>query len=74
MDSKVCELINAADNYVFGDPNSRENSYESFFNSYCPGSNCSSDEEKIISGFIMLLNNLENLESDKIVEYASLWL
>ncbi|WBY59626.1 PIR protein [Plasmodium yoelii yoelii] len=45
-------------------------------NTYCNGSNCSNYEEKIISGFIILLNTLdgEHLESDKIVEYAILWL
>ncbi|ETB59981.1 hypothetical protein YYC_02820 [Plasmodium yoelii 17X] len=36
--------------------------------------NFSNDEQKIISGFIMLIHMLGNLESDKIVQYSSLWL
>ncbi|ETB59313.1 hypothetical protein YYC_02832 [Plasmodium yoelii 17X] len=75
MDSKVCESINSIDKYFDDDPNnSGENSYGDLLNTYCPNNNCSSDEDKIISGFIMLINTLEILESDKIVEYASLWL
>ncbi|WBY54647.1 PIR protein [Plasmodium yoelii yoelii] len=43
---------------------------------YCPNNNCSSDEEKIISGFIILLNTLdaETIDGDKLAEYAILWL
>ncbi|ETB57386.1 hypothetical protein YYC_04788 [Plasmodium yoelii 17X] len=70
-----CESINSIDKYFVDDPNnSRKDASGDLLKKYCPGSNCSSDEEKIISGFIMLLNKLENLESDKIVEYAILWL
>ncbi|CDS44768.1 PIR protein [Plasmodium yoelii] len=75
MNSNVCKLINDIDTYFFDDLNNpREDTSGIFLSTYCPGSNCSSDEEKIISGFIMLLNNLESLESDKILEYAILWL
>ncbi|CDS44713.1 YIR protein [Plasmodium yoelii] len=75
MSYKECGIINDIDKYFFDDLNNpREDISGSFLNSYCPGSNCNSDEEKIISGFITLLNNLESLESDKIFEYAILWL
>ncbi|CDS44938.1 PIR protein [Plasmodium yoelii] len=79
MSKGLCELINAADNYVVGDPNNaRENYYGSFFDSYCPDKNCDTDDKKVISTFITLLKYFEDdendLESDKIVEYAILWL
>ncbi|VTZ80347.1 PIR protein [Plasmodium yoelii] len=77
MSYKECGIINEIDNYFDDDPNKSGEYYSmNILNTYCPGSNCSSDKEKIISGFIMLLNMLndEYLESDKIVEYASLWL
>ncbi|ETB56059.1 hypothetical protein YYC_05905 [Plasmodium yoelii 17X] len=77
MDSKVCDAINSIDKYFVDDPNKpRENISGDSLNKYCPGNNCSNDEEKIISGFIMLLNKIdeEGLKSDKNFEYASLWL
>ncbi|VTZ77856.1 PIR protein [Plasmodium yoelii] len=75
MSYNECGIINDIDKYFFDDLNNpREDISGSFLSTYCPGSNCSSDEEKIISGFILLLNNLESLESDKIFEYAILWL
>ncbi|ETB56095.1 hypothetical protein YYC_05877 [Plasmodium yoelii 17X] len=79
MSKGLCDLINGADNYVVGDSNnSRENLYESFFNSYCPDKKCDTDDKKVISTFITLLKNFEddekNLECDKIVEYVILWL
>ncbi|ETB57368.1 hypothetical protein YYC_04794 [Plasmodium yoelii 17X] len=77
MASKVCDAINEIDNYFVDDPNnSRKDGSGDLLNVYCPNKNCSSDKEKIISGFIMLLKKLdeESFESDEIVEYASLWL
>ncbi|CDS44809.1 PIR protein [Plasmodium yoelii] len=77
MSYKVCDIINTIDKSFDDDPkNSRTDISGGLLNFYCPGENCNSDEEKIISGFIILLNTLdsENLESDKIVEYAILWL
>ncbi|VTZ82031.1 PIR protein [Plasmodium yoelii] len=74
MDSNVCDIISEIDKYFDDDPNSEEYSSRNTLNMYCPNNNCSSDEEKIISGFIMLIHTLGNLESDKIVQYASLWL
>ncbi|ETB58553.1 hypothetical protein YYC_03855, partial [Plasmodium yoelii 17X] len=72
-----CESINTIDKYFDDDPNSSEEySSRNKLNTYCHDNTCSSDEEKITSGFIMLLNKLDEdgLESDKIGEYASLWL
>ncbi|CDS44669.1 YIR protein [Plasmodium yoelii] len=77
MNSKVCELINLINEYFYDDPNnSGKEIPENLLSMYFPNNNCSSDEEKIIPGFIMLLKKLdeENFESDEIVEYASLWL
>ncbi|CDU17370.1 uncharacterized protein PY17X_0700047 [Plasmodium yoelii] len=77
MSKGLCDAINLADNYIFGDPNnSRENGYESFFDSYCPDDNCDTDNNKVSSTFISLLKIFEDesLESDKLAEYASLWL
>ncbi|CDS45060.1 PIR protein [Plasmodium yoelii] len=77
MFNEVCKSINAIDNSFDDDPkNSEENIYESLLNFYCPDKKCNSDEEKIISGFILLLNivNEETTDSDKLVEYAILWL
>ncbi|EAA21063.1 putative yir3 protein [Plasmodium yoelii yoelii] len=70
-----CESINTIDKYFDDDSkNPGEYNFMELLNSFLSDCNCSSDEEKIISGFIMLLNTLEDLESDKIVECASLWL
>ncbi|ETB63201.1 hypothetical protein YYC_00274 [Plasmodium yoelii 17X] len=70
-----CESINSIDKYVDGDPNnSGEYNFMELLNSSFSDCNFSNDEEKIISGFIMLLHTLEKLEIDKIVQYASLWL
>ncbi|CDS44472.1 PIR protein [Plasmodium yoelii] len=77
MASKVCDAINFIDEYFDDDPNnSRKEMSGDLLSMYFPNNNCSSDEEKIIPGFIMLLKKLdeESLESDQIVEYASLWL
>ncbi|CDS44113.1 PIR protein [Plasmodium yoelii] len=77
MSKGLCDLINAADIYVFGDPNnSKQDIYESFFNLYCPDKKCDTDDNKVISTFISLLKMFEdeNLESDKLAEYAILWL
>ncbi|EAA18394.1 putative yir3 protein [Plasmodium yoelii yoelii] len=72
-----CDAINFIDEYFDDDPNnSRKEMSGDLLSMYFPNNNCSSDEEKIIPGFIMLLKKLdeESLESDQIVEYASLWL
>ncbi|EAA17660.1 putative yir3 protein [Plasmodium yoelii yoelii] len=75
-----CESINKIDNYFDDDPKKpRESNSMDLLKLYCPNNNCNSDEEKIISGFIMLLIFLDgidekNLKNDKLVEYAILWL
>ncbi|EAA21454.1 PIR protein [Plasmodium yoelii] len=77
MASKVCDAINTIDKFFDDDPNNTgKGAYESYLSAYCPDGNCSIDEEKIIPCFIILLKNLddESFESDKIVQYASLWL
>ncbi|ETB58543.1 hypothetical protein YYC_03872 [Plasmodium yoelii 17X] len=71
------ESINMIDTYFVDDPNDSGTDISmSLLNTYCPGNNCSSDELKIIAGFIMLLNMIdnENIDSEKLVEYAILWL
>ncbi|ETB63219.1 hypothetical protein YYC_00249 [Plasmodium yoelii 17X] len=75
MNSNVCESINLIDKSFDDDPNnSGEYNFMKLLNSSFSDCNFSNDEEKIISGFIMLIHTLGNLESDKIVQYASLWL
>ncbi|VTZ78179.1 PIR protein [Plasmodium yoelii] len=77
MDSKVCGIINEIDNYFVDDPNNRgQNNLRNLLNTFFTDSECCNDEENIIYGFILLLKMFdgENLESDQIVEYASLWL
>ncbi|ETB56498.1 hypothetical protein YYC_05537 [Plasmodium yoelii 17X] len=71
------ESINTIDKY-FDDDSKNPDEYNSrdLLKFYCPDSNCSSDELKIISGFIMLLNLIgeEEIDGEKLVEYAILWL
>ncbi|CDS44118.1 PIR protein [Plasmodium yoelii] len=77
MSYKVCKSINDIDKSVDDDrKNPGTEMSGALLSMYCPDDNCSSDEEKIISGFILLLNMFgeENINSDKLVEYAILWL
>ncbi|CDU16603.1 PIR protein [Plasmodium yoelii] len=77
MSKELCELINTIDKYFDDDlKNPGEHTPTNTLNIFLSNCNCSSDEEKIICGFIILLNTLdvENLKRDKIVEYAILWL
>ncbi|ETB59320.1 hypothetical protein YYC_02838 [Plasmodium yoelii 17X] len=79
--SYKCNIINTADKYVVDDPNN-PGEYNSTHLLKVAFSNngCNSDDQKLSSGFIALLtllndnNNNENLEGDKLVEYAILWL
>ncbi|CDS44342.1 PIR protein [Plasmodium yoelii] len=80
MSYKVCESINTIDKY-FDDDSKTPEKHNSigFLNMFFPGSSCNSDEEKIISGFILLLslfNDIDdkNIDGDKLVEYGILWL
>ncbi|CDS44073.1 uncharacterized protein PY17X_1200171 [Plasmodium yoelii] len=76
MSYKVWESINTIDEYVDGDPKKPGEQHMNILNTYCPDGNCSSDELKIIAGFIMLLNMLgdDKTDGEKLVEYAILWL
>ncbi|ETB58548.1 hypothetical protein YYC_03877, partial [Plasmodium yoelii 17X] len=75
-----CELITAADINFVDDPNRpREDTSTGLFNSYCPYNKCDTDDKIVSSTFIALLKYFEwiddeNLDSDKLVEYAILWL
>ncbi|ETB59308.1 hypothetical protein YYC_02827 [Plasmodium yoelii 17X] len=71
------ESINTIDKYFDDDPkNAGEHNTMNMLKLYCPDSNCSSDEEEIVAGFIMLLNLIgeEKIDGEKLVEYAILWL
>ncbi|CDR19191.1 PIR protein [Plasmodium yoelii] len=77
MSYKVWESINTIDKYFDDDPkNAGEHNPMNMLKLYCPDSNCSSDEEEIVAGFIMLLNLIgeEEIDGEKLVEYAILWL
>ncbi|CDU17374.1 PIR protein [Plasmodium yoelii] len=75
MSSNVCGIINTVD-----PNNSGEDISMSYFNFYCPDNKCDTDDKKLSSNFIGLLkffediNDEENLEGDKLAEYAILWL
>ncbi|CDS44502.1 YIR protein [Plasmodium yoelii] len=81
MFDEVCKSINAIDEFFVDDPNNlREYNSLNKLNMYFSYSNCSNDDPKLISEFIVLLslfNGIDigaNLDSDKLVEYAILWL
>ncbi|CDR19159.1 PIR protein [Plasmodium yoelii] len=81
MFNEVCKSINTIDEYYASDPKTlgKDNSMN-LLNLVLSGNNCSSDDPKLISDFIALLtifNGIdigEDLDSDKLVEYAILWL
>ncbi|EAA19998.1 putative bir1 protein [Plasmodium yoelii yoelii] len=75
-DNCYCESINLIEKSFDDGPKLPGEQYMNILNTYCPESNCSSDELKIIAGFIMLLNMIgeEDINGDKLVEYAILWL
>ncbi|CDU20337.1 PIR protein [Plasmodium yoelii] len=77
MSYKVCNLINTIDEY-FNDDQKTPEKYNSrdLLKSFFSDSEDCSGEENIIYGFILLLNMFgeEDIDSDKIVEYAILWL
>ncbi|ETB56053.1 hypothetical protein YYC_05915 [Plasmodium yoelii 17X] len=81
MLNEVCDAINTIDEYFVDDPNiAGEHTSGSLLNRLFSYNNCSNDDPKLISEFIALLtlfNSIdsgENLDSDKLVEYAILWL
>ncbi|VTZ80313.1 PIR protein [Plasmodium yoelii] len=76
MSYKECDAINEIDKY-FDDNTKNPEEYDvNILHMYCPGNKCSSDEEEIVAGFIMLLNMIgeEGIDGEKLVEYAILWL
>ncbi|ETB58001.1 hypothetical protein YYC_04777 [Plasmodium yoelii 17X] len=82
MPVNLCDGLRTADNGLFFDQDSQNYTLEgSYTNKYCPDDNCDNDDnKKISSAFIGLLgfckdyDDIKNLESDKIAEYAILWL
>ncbi|EAA19091.1 putative yir1 protein, partial [Plasmodium yoelii yoelii] len=76
-----CDGINLMDRGILFDRDSQNYRLEgSFTDKHCPDNSCDNDDKKISSAFIAFLvyfNNIgidENLDSDKIAEYAILWL
>ncbi|CDS44439.1 PIR protein [Plasmodium yoelii] len=81
MSSNVCGIINTVDKYVVDDPNNPGKYNSTYLLKLAfPKNDCSSDDQELSSYFIALLtllndnNKNENLEGDKLVEYAILWL
>ncbi|CDU16371.1 uncharacterized protein PY17X_0318700 [Plasmodium yoelii] len=81
MSIKLCDVINLMDRGLVFDRNSKNYTFiGSHTNIYCPDDNCDNDDKKISSAFIAFLDFFngtgidENLDSDKIAEYAILWL
>ncbi|VTZ80382.1 PIR protein [Plasmodium yoelii] len=80
MSKDLCESINLIDQSFDDDPKTGgEKFYGGLLNAILPSNNCSSDVPKLISDFIALLKlfegiNDDDLESDKLAEYAILWL
>ncbi|ETB57301.1 hypothetical protein YYC_04809 [Plasmodium yoelii 17X] len=78
---RFCESINTIDEYYAGDPNNRRENYpRNLLDLVLSDNKCSSDVPQLISDFIALvtlfngIGSDENLASDKLVEYAILWL
>ncbi|CDU17363.1 YIR protein [Plasmodium yoelii] len=82
MPINLCDALELCDNGLIFDRKSQNYEFTgSYTNKYCPGNKCGNDDnKKISSAFIGLLgfckdyDDIKNLESDKIAEYAILWL
>ncbi|SCL81545.1 Plasmodium variant antigen protein Cir/Yir/Bir, putative, partial [Plasmodium berghei] len=80
MSFRVCYIISEIDNFANDPKNQGGHNSIGYFKYYCPDNNCDTDVKKVISTFIALvtlfngINHNEKLESDKIAEYAILWL
>ncbi|ETB57291.1 hypothetical protein YYC_05087 [Plasmodium yoelii 17X] len=82
MPTNLCDGLKTADKGFVFDQNSQNYTFSgSYTNIYCPDNNCDNDDnKKISSAFIGLLGfykevvDMKNIESDKIAEYAILWL
>ncbi|VTZ82022.1 PIR protein [Plasmodium yoelii] len=75
MFNEVCDAINTVDTY-FDDylKETGEHTYGSLLNKLFSYDNCSNDDPKLVSEFITLLTLFNGIDSDKLVEYAILWL
>ncbi|CDS44048.1 YIR protein, partial [Plasmodium yoelii] len=77
-----CDGLKMADNGLVFDRDSQNYKFTGIHtNLHCPGNNCDNDDnKKISSAFIAFLvffkdfGDMKNLESDKLAEYAILWL
>ncbi|SCL85724.1 CIR protein [Plasmodium chabaudi chabaudi] len=87
MSYEVCEAINDVDKYIVLDPESKDYTFkDNILEAYCPAKKkggkreCDSNGLKVGSAFIALLklfksvDDEDKLESDKLAEYAVLWL
>ncbi|VUC58050.1 BIR protein [Plasmodium berghei ANKA] len=80
MSFKLCDIIKAIDNFSNNPEIQGGRNSIGYSKYYCPDNNCDTDVKKVISTFIFLVtllngaDNYENLEIDKMVEYAILWL
>ncbi|EAA19991.1 hypothetical protein YYC_02386 [Plasmodium yoelii 17X] len=76
-----CDVFNVINKAIVFDQNSQNYTLNGqLINGYCPNLNCDNDDKKVSSAFITLLTlfngipDKETLESDKLAEYAILWL
>ncbi|EAA20147.1 cir2 protein, partial [Plasmodium yoelii yoelii] len=77
-----CDVIDLMDRGLVLDPDSQNYTFNgSLTEIHCPDNNCGNDDNKKISSafiaFLVYFKNIgidENLDSDKIAEYAILWL
>ncbi|ETB58006.1 hypothetical protein YYC_04284 [Plasmodium yoelii 17X] len=81
MGANLCDGLIMADKGLVFDKSSQNYEFAgSLTNQHCPKQNCDNDDNKISSAFIAFLvyfknfGNMENLDSDKLAEYAILWL
>ncbi|CDS44334.1 PIR protein [Plasmodium yoelii] len=82
MSIKLCDVIDLMDRGLVLDPDSQNYTFNgSLTEIHCPDNNCGNDDNKKISSafiaFLVYFKNIgidENLDSDKIAEYAILWL
>ncbi|ETB56685.1 hypothetical protein YYC_05504 [Plasmodium yoelii 17X] len=81
MSSKVCDVINVIDKSLYNGPNNPgKYNFNAMFKSNCHNQNPDSNEQILSCAFITLLDlfkgivDKEKLESDKLAEYAILWL
>ncbi|VTZ73117.1 PIR protein [Plasmodium yoelii] len=81
MSANLCDVIKAIDDGIVFHRSSQNYTFNgSFTDKYCPDNKCDNDNIKISSAFIALLKfykdfgDMKNLDSDKLAEYAILWL